>query len=226
MKKHTRIYYWTLGIGREESKIQHVHLAKDCMLDIQEADEIMIYGGELNHLIEDAVDSSQFYQLENWGVDKVEHLSDCDLGAENALIRMDEVRKRKLKKNSQTDYILEYVNFWLDKNGIFHHVFGPGDGCPNWIKESSHVEWASQTLDEMGMTFEKRYNLYGGLDSSDILEKMGYIRILGWGKGGYVFSTSEYPNEKQWKSLLDFCMLKNISIPKWNSKYKSFEIGN
>ena len=57
-------------------------------------------------------------------------------------------------------------------------------------------------------------------NSSDILEKMGFIRIVGWcRKGEYIFATKKFPNYKQWESITNFCLIKDQTIPKWNNRY-------
>jgi hypothetical protein len=110
-------------------------------------------------------------------------------------------------------------NCWINLKGEIIPIDSPGNGI-------SHVEWASDYLDENCYDRRDDDDFNRGDSSSDILERMGFIRMLGWNrdKGDpYLYSTGKYPNLRQWKSIQDICFVKEQEIPTWNKREINFE---
>ena len=120
---------------------------------------------------------------------------------------------------SSTQEFLEIKdNFWITLKGEIIPISTPGDGI-------SHNEWADNYLEDI--EYQRDWgDKDWGCSASDILEKMGFIRIQGWGrKNGesYNFSTKKYPNYKQWKVIEDICLVKKEKLPIWSNRYNNFD---
>jgi hypothetical protein len=99
--KHTRVLYWTKGIGEKRENHEHVFMNLS-FKNAKEADEYMDYGHPGNWLIADAQYLSKHGILENWGISKVYTLSDEDLEKLDDIRRV-EAEIKRFKKETRDE---------------------------------------------------------------------------------------------------------------------------
>jgi hypothetical protein len=97
--KHTRVLYWTKGVGEKRELREHV-FENLSFKNAKEVDEYMDYGRPGNFLIEDALYLSRHGALENWKVTKVQTLSDEDFENLDGIRRV-EAEIKKYKKETR-----------------------------------------------------------------------------------------------------------------------------
>jgi hypothetical protein len=97
--KHTRVLYWTKGVGEKREQREHV-FENLSFKSAKEVDEYMSWGQPGNFLIEDALCLSKHGALENWKVTKVYTLSDEDLESLDEIRRV-EAEYKKYKKETR-----------------------------------------------------------------------------------------------------------------------------
>jgi len=111
---------------------------------------------------------------------------------------------------------LSYIdNCWIKPDGEIIPIDSPGNGI-------AHVEWASDYLDDIDYDFDRfEHGIDSGKSSTDILQRIGFIRVVGWGRKDdepYLIETEKFPTVGQWKSLRDFCFVKDFEVPTWSNR--------
>lgn len=122
-----------------------------------------------------------------------------NLVKENREIRTD-IEKIKEEKKKKKDYI----SCWIEPSGKQHN-----------LGFAQHNEWAQDYLLEHGYTLEY---LCSGKYSYEILEELGWIRILGW-TDPPTFSLPERPTAKQRRAVKSYCQDNACDLPKEFQSY-------
>ena len=116
---------------------------------------------------------------------------------------------------TEFEWIKQMDNCWITPDGEIIPIDSPGNGI-------SHCEWASDYLDKINYNFDRYDNgIDWGKSSTDILQRMGFIRIASWGnREDTLMETDKYPTIAQWKSLQNWCFVKDCEFPKWSDRDK------
>lgn len=174
------------------------------VMDTEQVDTFISWGGEGNYIIKDAVNSSKYNMLDNYEITRCENLTDSDLGIRWALENSKRIeKKRKLSIKEQWKDLGSHG--WLDTKGEFYNVSG------------FHLDFADDYIYDNDLTEQYRIfhknNDYRPL-SSEYLESIGWVRIQGSYDRQYVKNAYFHTiNNIQMKKLTLICM-------KYNSDFK------
>jgi hypothetical protein len=197
--KHTEIIYWIKEAGSESNDEYTIRFENRLFENVDEVEELFDYGNELNYLIENHRNDSKYGILDNYGVIKLNKLTDCDLGAKLFL----EHNKNKMIKQSSENFKNE--SFWLSPNGVFYYVsvLGHEEVALNIIRNKFNLK-SFKVYDFIGDDCQYAY---------EYLESIGYIRFCGWSSKSEFLPCKINITYKQYKILKDFCLMFNYKFP-------------